>query len=321
MIYIKSDGTGDGFPDDCIVYWDSATDPTDWTQHAASVDKYVRGAGSGGNGGGSGGNATHTHDTGNHTHNTGNHSHAATNTSNALGGHSPRGGQSPGFGYGNSNIWSLVLNHPHTVAATGTDGSVASAAQSSSASSGTANNNILSTKMNAIQNTSGGSVWLENAYCLWIGNYADIDESFTIADGNNSTRDLMGRFILNEPANNSGHGDQSGSLTHSHSSTGHTHSAQSHGHSGSPAIGNASADTTQPINTTSGDLYIRNHGHGTDNYGLTSYFSSNSPVLESTSPNLADNTTAEPAHVEVLYIKSGEEPASGGNAVLFGTNF
>ena len=303
VIYIKSDGSGDGFPDDCIVYWDSATDPTDWTQHAASVDKYFRGAGSGGNGGGTGGNASHTHSYINHTHSIGNHTHAATNS----------GGATSGFDHGNGAAYMPGINHSHTVNATNSSGSGTSGNSGSSTTSGSGNNVPPRTVMNAIQNDSGASVWLENAYCLWVGNIADIPESFTIADGNNSTRNLLGKFILNDAANNSGHGGTNTSTTHSHSSAGHTHTAN-HGHSG-PTFGSTGPTAVHNWNTVQQDLYVKSHSHAS----VT--ISSADPGLSSTSPTLTDNTSAEPSHVAVAYIMSGEEPKGLGSAAQYGANF
>ena len=309
VIYIKSDGTGDGFPDDCIVYYNSGTDPTDWTQHAASVDKYFRGAGSGGNGGGTGGNASHTHSYANHTHNVGSHSHGATNS----------GGPDVAFDHGNGSRYMPSASHTHPVNATSSDGSGGSNNAGSSATSGAGNNVPPRTIMNAIQNDSGGSVWLEGAYCLWIGNIADIptDDGFVIADGNNSTRNLLGKFILNDAANNSGHGGTNTSTTHGHSSAGHTHTAN-HSHSGSN-FDSISANAVQNWNQVMMRNYINNHGHAGVSIGST--VSTGNNALSSTDPALNDNTTAEPAHVTVVYIMSGEEPVSESGAIMFGTNF
>lgn len=307
VIYIKSDGSGDGFPDDCIVYWDSATDPTDWTQHAASVDKYFRGAGTGGNGGGTGGNASHTHSYINHTHNIGNHTHAATNS----------GGPDTAFDHGNGSRYMPSASHTHPVNATNSSGGGGSNNAGSNATSGSENNVPPRTVMNAIQNDSGASVWLENAYCLWVGNIADIPDSFTIADGNNSTRNLLGKFILNDAANNSGHGGTNTSTTHGHTSAGHTHTAN-HSHSGSN-FDNVSPNAVHNWNQVMQRNYVKNHGHSGISIGST--VSTGNNGLSSTSPTLTDNTSAEPSHVAVAYIMSGEEPKGLGSPALFGANF
>jgi len=303
VIYIKSDGDGDGFPDDSIVYFNSGTDPSDWTQHSASVDKFFRGAGTGGNGGGTGGSATHTHTGGSHTHSIGNHTHGTTTTT----------GQTTGYASGNSGMANNDYNHPHAVSATNSSGSGTSGSAASSTSA-TANNTPPATKMNAIQNDSGSSVWLEGAYCLWVGDIADIPESFTIADGNNSTRNLLGRFILNEPANNSGHGDESGSVSHGHTTASHTHTS-SHGHTGT-AVSSYLNLVVQNRNATGGDRHIRTHAHPTPT------IASGDPGLAATSPTLTTNSDAQPSFKSVAYIMSGEEPAvGGGSAIMFGASF
>jgi len=313
IIYIKSDGDGDGFPDDCIVYYDNATDPTNWTQHSASVEKYFRGAGTGGNGGGTGGSANHTHTIGAHTHSIGNHTHGTGNV----------GGPNNRMANGNTGQYaSHVENagHPAGSNATNASGSGTSGNVSGGVSAQEANNDILTTKMNAIQNDSGGSVWLEGAYCIWVGDIGDIPSSFTIADGNNSTRNLLTRFILNEPANNSGHGDASGSLDHGHSSANHTHTA-SHSHSG-VTIPTYVMNFNNPgdyykVNTTGGHFATRAHDHP-----ASSNTNANDPGLAANSPTLTDSSNEEPSHVAVAYIMSGEEPAaSGGSAMQFGSNF
>ena len=306
VIYISSDGDGDGFPDDCIVYYDNATDPDNWTQHSASVDKYFRGATAGGNGGGTGGNATHQHQIGAHTHSIGNHTHGAGNV----------GGPSNRMATGNTFQYASHAGTTpyHTTSSTNASGSGNSGARSGGDSATHDNDDILTIKMNAIQNDSGASVWLENAYCLWIGAIGDIPDSFTIADGNNSTRNLLTRFILNEPANNSGHGDTSGSLAHGHTTAGHTHTA-SHSHSGVSLADQNTIDGYN-VNTTSGQHACRQHDHNAANTA------GNDPGLATTSPTLTDNSNAEPSHVGVVYIVSGEEPAgSTTSAIAFGANF
>ena len=65
--------------------------------------------------------------------------------------------------------------------------------------------------------------------------------------------------------------------------------------------------------------YINNHGHAGVSIGST--VSTGNNALSSTDPALNDNTTAEPAHVTVVYIMSGEEPVSESGAIMFGTNF
>ena len=303
VIYIKSDGSGDGFPDDCIVYYDSGTDPTDWTQHSASVDKYFRGAGSGGNGGGTGGNASHTHSYVDHQHNFGAHVHPSGNS----------GGVNTAFDHGNGAQWFPDTNHTHAMNATSSSGAGTSPNAGSNATSGGQTNAPARTIMNAIQNDSGGSVWLEDAYCLWVGNIADIPDSFTIADGNNSTRNLLGKFILNDAGNNAGHGGTTTGSTHGHNTAGHTPTC-AHGHSGMTFAAHNTINY-QNWNTVQQDLYIRGHDH--DNPTV----SNSDPGLSSTSPALTDNTTAEPSHVAVAYIMSGEEPKSLGSAAMFGANF
>jgi hypothetical protein len=305
VIYIKSDGTGDGFPDDCIVYYDSGTDPTNWTQHSASVDKYFRGAATGAAGGGTGGSATHTHTTAAHTHSAGAHSHGASNS----------GGSNVKLAGGNSGTWaSHVVATTHTVAATSSSGAVTSSALSGGVSA-SQNNIPPSTKMNAIQNTSGASVWLENAFCLFLGTAsAATDTGFTKCDGNNETRNLLNQFILNEPANNSGHGGTSGAINHGHTTAGHTHTAN-HAH-GNVALGNVAADGVYKRNSTSGGSPTLAHGHS------AAATTGTAASLTTTSPTLTDKSDEQPSHYTLHYLMSGEEPVSaGGSAAMFGANF
>jgi len=304
VVYIKSDGTGDGFPDDCIVYYDSGTDPSDWTQHGASVDKYYRGAGTGASGGGSGGSATHTHTTVAHTHSAGAHSHGA-GTAGTADVRLTTGGSA-------TNMTHVTENH--TTGATSSSGAVTSSALTGGVSA-TATNIPPGTKMNAIQNTADESVWLENAICMFIGTAdAATATEFTKCDGNNSTRDLRNRFILNEPADNSGHGDTSGQIDHGHTTAGHTHTAaHSHG------------TVTVPITNVTG-IFNRNPTSGTKgvkaHYHNAATTTSTTASLTTTSPTLTDVSDEQPAFVTVHYLMSGEEPVSvGANVSMFGANF
>jgi len=304
IIYIKSDGSGDGFPDDSIVYYNSTSDPTNWTQHAASVGKYFRGAGTGASAGGTGGSATHTHTTAAHTHSTGNHSHGGGNT----------GGPSQRMSNGNSGTYAAhVAVTTHTTNATSTSGSATSSALTGGTSA-TGVNDPPSTKMHVIQNDSGEGVWLESAICLFLGTASDATATkFTKCDGNNGTRDLRSQFILNNPSGGSGHGNTSGQTDHSHSSGGHTHTAN-HSH-GSLTFGNAPSDGVFNRNSTSGGITSSNHTH---NAGNTSGTASS---LTTTSPTLTYVADEQPAYRTVHYLMSGEEPVSGGNVGMFGANF
>ena len=60
VIWIKSDGTPVGLPDNCMALFDRATAPGNWIQHVGSKARFLKGATSGGDGGGNGG-GSHVH--------------------------------------------------------------------------------------------------------------------------------------------------------------------------------------------------------------------------------------------------------------------
>jgi len=79
VIFIKSDGTADGIPDQCDAFFASDTLPTNWIRVCGNT--YPKGAGTGADGGGTGGATSHSHTSPSHTHTQNAHNHTASNSS------------------------------------------------------------------------------------------------------------------------------------------------------------------------------------------------------------------------------------------------
>jgi hypothetical protein len=309
-IYIESDGTADGFPDDVVCYYDNASAPTGWTQHAASVGRFFYGATGSGNGGGTAGDSDHTHTPGAHTHTAGNHDHP--NGTSAAG-----TGNSGAENYGFDGILS---SHTHST----------SMASSGSSTSGSVSGGTSSStdgappyhKLLAIQNTSSASVWLEGAIAMWRGTLANIPDDWLLCDGGDQP-DLRGKFILNDASGGGDHGATGGNVGHNHTTASHTHSS-SHSHTmattgnyfqpyGEDERFSGSGGNRLPLRNSEDNN--NNHTHG----GVGT--SATDPGLAATSSALDNNTDTQPAFRTVAFLEAPEEPKAAGSAIFFGTNF
>jgi hypothetical protein len=306
-IYIESDGEGDGFPDDCLAYFNSTTPPTDWTQHTSSVDKFIVGAaGSSGNGGGSG-NGIHQHTDSSHTHTYSNHTHPS-------GSLSPYG-VSTGARKANTPGTMLAKNYSqHTFSVSTSSGGQASGGTSSAATVNTTHEpeHVI---MQSIQNTSGDGSWPEGIIAMWLGTLSNIptDDGWLLCDGSNSTRDLRGKQIKNS-ASGGVVGGTGGTAGHDHTDPGgHTHTA-THSHSGiSSTNSGGNGSLTGTVNWTPNGGHLLSHNH---NATITNTGGS----LASVAKTVDALANTEPLFRTVAFISSPEGPSSGNNSMLFGSN-
>lgn len=299
VIYVEAAGAN-GFADDLCCFYDSGTDPTNWAQHSGSEGRFLFGMSAGGDGGGTGGSSTHTHTTSAHTHSIGNHDHGVSTS----------GGPSAGTSGGPGIHSAPPSTHTHDVTYTN-DGSGTSGGLSGGVSSGTSNDPPYH-KLNLIQNTSGGSLWLEDGIFMWLGLLSAIPVGWRLCDGTLSTPDLRDKFILTDAAGGGDHGGTGGNAGHNHTTAGHTHTA-AHTHS-SLSAGSDSGSVNESRNPVTLISVWGPHGH-------PGSFSSNStdPGLNTTSPTLNNNSDTQPAFRTVAYIMAPAEPVE--SAIFFGGNF
>lgn len=222
VIFIQSDGTPNGVPDQGVVFFGTSSIPANFYQCEGNnstpnlSDKYLKGAGANNNAGGTGGSTTNNHTTG-HNHTT-SHNHAsATSTGPTGSGHNQSGG-------------SALANNSHTH-------SLATVAYNATNSNEDDIMNQSETvepsykKLLAIQNRKGSNNIALGLIAMWTGTLASIPTGWVLCDGNNSTPDMRGYFAK-VAATTGVIGNTGGSNTHSHANQTHTHDAITHGHNG-----------------------------------------------------------------------------------------
>lgn len=248
VIWIESNGTPSGFPNGCIVFYNNASAPTGWTQHAASVGRYLKGAAAGGNGGSTGGSlAAHSHTAAAHTHGVSDHTHGSVTsgvpsaTTNVT---------------GSTGAASTSDVHTHSIsfsaAATGTT------ASATSASTATTSYEPPFYKLLTIENTSGSNDERIGAIVAWRGLLSAIPSGYKLCDGSSSTPDLRNRFIKAAASGGGDLGGTGGTEGHDHTDpAGHTHSATGHTHVATAASTAATVATA----TGAGAAVTNTHGH------------------------------------------------------------
>jgi len=230
MIFIESDGGPAGFADGMVGFFYSGTPPTDWIQHVASADKFIKGMSTGGDGGGSTGAATHTHGGTSHSHTVSNHTHATFNSATS-------DGWSNTYDWeGTFNYQGTLGNHYHAITyAADTGGGNTGAITPSTA---TTSSEPLFHTLLAIEYDAALDDQPVGLIAMWLGDVGDIPKGWALCDGSTgsvsgiTTPDLRSRFIKCADAGNDV-GTRSGSNSHSHSTSGnhgmsHTHN-MSHG--------------------------------------------------------------------------------------------
>ena len=303
VCFVESDGATD-IADDLICYYNSGSTPADWSQHGASVGKFFYGAAGGGNGGGSDSGGSHVHTSASHSHgSSGNHDHDVA-TSGA-------GGSTYASTNNSGSVDAVVQNHTHTVT-TDTSGAVTIDANTG-ASAGSATYNPPYHKLQAIQNTSGGALWLEGAIGLWVGAIGDIPEDWLLCDGSNSTPDLRSKFILNDASGGGDHGGTGTGNGHDPADGGgHTHTTPAHNHTGTltPNSGTRNIQISGPASQAFTD-----HAHET-------WTTNNAtPATSSATEPITAISDSRPPFRAVVYIQAPEEPVLPGSTYQIGANF
>ena len=167
--------------------------------------------------------------------------------------------------------------------------------------------------MLGIQNTSGADNWLEDAIVMWDGAAGSPPDDWVLCDGNNSTPNLNGKFIMFAASGGGNVGTTtSGNSGHDHTNPAtHTH-PQSHSHAlpampNSPGGGTTGTNNTRPNHGT-----VHGHLAGTGPTNNTAYGGAAQPS--------DNNSNTEPEYRTICFLSAPEEPA-GGNVALWGSNF
>jgi len=293
-IYIKSDGTPNGFPQDSQVLANDSTLPPGWIQHVASKGVFLKGASTAsGNGGGTGGGShTHTGTSHNHTFPTHLHGTATTSIHNVF---------AQWIDWG----WQHAVKTRFHTATPATDGN-GTAGNTAPTNDSEANEPAYFTLW-MLDNTSAGTNYLENVIVMYLGTIASVDAAWRICDGTNDTPDLRDEFI--KIATNSGDiGDTGGAQGHTHTGGSHTHTSTGHTHSVSIDTGSGREDGSFGSSVVTGD-----HDH------TSSASDSTDPGLSGTTMTTDSTTDTQPPFRTVLYLMSPEIPPT--NAPFFGMAF
>jgi len=286
-IFIKSDGTPGGFPQDSQVFQNASTLYTGWIQHVASRGIFLKGAPtSSGDGGGTGG-GTHAHTGTSHTHTYPNHQHGSA-TSGSVGSNVPP----PASRQGSVRE---TKPHTHTVSANSSGGGT-SGGQGDTMNSEA--NEPAYFGLWCLDNTSAGTSYLDSVIVMWLGTLSNIPTGYLLCDGTEGTPDLREKFI--KIATNSGDiGGSAGAVGHTHSGGGHTHTSTSHTHT--PYVNPAGAS---PGTYTA--WRVGTHRPASDHPHPNPTISSIAPSLESTAMTINSNADTQPPFRTVAYLFTPE---------------
>ena len=236
------------------------------------VDKYLKGATTGGDAGGTGGSTTNVHNL-THTHST-SHSHAATTS----------GGDSGGQ-LNNKSGSGTISSHTHSVAPG--NQTISSSDTPSLTTSETVEPAF--TYLMAIQNASVSSI-VPNIIALWTGTLATIPVGWILCDGSNGTVDMRNRH-LKITATVGTIGTTGGSNTHTHAAQGHTHTIAHSGHTASVSHGSSNG-------TVAGSASVATASSSTHECTVNSQ-----NLVLSSSNTTANSSNNEPQYLTVAFIK------------------
>ncbi len=248
VIWIESDGTPLGLPDESVCYWPTSSLPTSWTLEANGKNAFLRGAAAGGDGGGTGGGGSHVHVADSHTHGSGAHTHPVVTS----GAGSGAGGS--GSSFVDSAQGFAGFGHTHQVTLTGGVSS-----SSASADSGSATPEPVWQKLATIKNGTGGVDLQPLMICKWLGLLSAIPVNWALCDGTVSTPDLRDKFV--KGANILAEiDDTGGAANHDHADpTTHTHA--NHSHLYTTSFGNPNTPVTGDGTPSQSTVGSQIHGH------------------------------------------------------------
>jgi len=289
VIWIESDGSPAGLPNNCVAFWNDDTAPASWNLcdgGAGRPDmrlKFAKGANLGADGGATGGADSHTH-TSDHDHDGAtNHNHAnktsgtPTTTVASCAGTIPTNEIAGG-------------THTHTLAFTQASTTIGSS------STNFQNESVVPAYYDIpfIQNNVGAADTPQYIICVWLGLIADIPVGWVLCDGGGTTPDLRGKYIRC-PNTLAGVGATGGSNTHDHDTAAHNHSESNHAH----AIASVSVYVWATTHNGSGKtVSASGHGHAGGNTSSDAGTTGDTIAVVQSRNN-------EPAYYEVVFIRNG----------------
>ena len=299
VIFLESDGTSLGVPDDALALMPDIS-VSGWTTYADGTGRFLKGAAAAGDGGAIVASSldSHVHAIDSHQHNGTSHSHTSANTGNFSATLAPAAGTG-------SVTSAATHNHPITVNAANTQLLAAANGGNSGAAAGALEPPYRNLRVN--QNTSGGVSLPVGLICAWRGSIGTIPDFWQLCDGTNGTPDMFGLYPRGATASV---GTTGGSLNaHDHTTGNHSHTTTGHSHTsttGASAAGSTTAATTATV-------VISTAAH---THALVDTASTTPTVANSTSGTL-DSTTSEPPFEEVAFIQLMEEPTPPPEPELF----
>ena len=309
LIYIESDGTGDGFPADAVVYYNSATEPDDWTQYTNGNGKFTVGAATGANGDGDGGGGSHTHTGDAHSsHSVAAHDHASAASSTASANSRMYSGSSYNPQASDNGTHNVDLDN---------DADTTTVSSANMGTTGAYSSEPVFYKLNQIYADSNN--WLEGAICMWLGTLGNIPTgdgwvhmNTASGSGVTATIDLRGKFIKTTDSTQSDLGGTGGADSHNHNApSAHSHTV-THRHN-YPTT--SAAGTTYPGHSWYANAAAPSHTHAAGEA------SEQAPSSSSDSTGIGtSNGTTDPYFRTVAYIRCPEEPAESGSPIFFGTH-
>jgi hypothetical protein len=281
VIWIKSDGAQAAYPVGILGF--ATESVSGWTDDAASLGRYLKGAAGGGNGGGTSGSTTHTHTVNSHTHTGFSHDHSIGSTSLS----NPSSSVEAGYG-SSSPRWLPRHTHPMDVGS-------ASTGNLSSAGGGTTGSASLEPphrRLRVLRNTGGGTQ--TRIIGLYTGAVADLDPLLTLCNGSGGTPDMRTYFARekgSDSVNSTG-----GSSSHTHSVPTHTHGIPSHSHS-TNVLASTTGSFERPSFGDLGDSPTTSHDHSSGNTA------SATPSRSSTGSGTTNSVSHIPPYKEVHFVR------------------
>lgn len=213
VIWIESDGSTAGVPNNGWALWATDPQPASWTVESGPSGKYLKGAPAATNAGSSVG-GTHVHAGSSHDHAFSTHTHSG-GTSGSGSGSINRGGSG-----------ATVSDAAHTHAVSVATAADARSGAQTSGNSGSGSTNPASYKLAVIKNTTGAAALPTGTIGAWLGTLASIPANWILCDGTSGTPDLRDRMIVGAASDLSDIGDTTAGGNHSHSApTAHSHNA------------------------------------------------------------------------------------------------
>jgi hypothetical protein len=278
-------------PDDGVLFQDSPSVATGYSEYAAANGKFIKISAGSGDAGGTGGSSTHTHTVADHNHTADNHKHD----------YQQCGSSQPTGSFNTSGSLPIVQRYHHQVL-THTEASGAVNNHTGWTASA-ATSEPPYTALYPIANDSGSvkDVPLK-AIIPFVGGTGDIPSGWILCDGSNGTIDLTSHQIKGTTTA-SAVGGGGGTLNHLHARPDHGHTEGTHTHTrDSPDIyPNGTIDLGLPGATSNNPSYSKSHLH-------TWTWSSVAGTINSKTGHSTDTADGRMPYRTVLWIQYRPDP-------------